>query len=312
MRDISEEYSGEDGEQGADPKHAGVYGEVESSDGEAGGVAGKHGEERPCADYAESGAGDAKNETLRQQSAAQCASARAQSRAAGELALTADGAREDKIGDVGASDDEHQAGGGKKNQENGSSAGSDLVTEKFGVDLEMCLGRIGVGMILDHRTVDGAKFGAGLIKSDAGSEAAEEFGHAMDTTGDHGSGEMVRAGNNVGNDFSIRGIGDRGFEDADDRGRSIAHAAETNGFTDDGRIALESGGPETISQDDDASGFRTVVLLADETAEDGMEAHHVKIGAVNDAGANFPGLAEADHGETDGGELAEGAECFDA
>src|SRR5260370_22471253 len=43
-----------------------------------------------------------------------------------------------------------------------------------------------------------------------------------------------------------------------------------------------------------------------------MEAHHVKIGAVNDAGANFPWLAEADHGETNGGELAEGANCFDA
>ena len=53
-------------------------------------------------------------------------------------------------------------------------------------------------------------------------------------------------------------------------------------------------------------------MRADETAEDGMEAHHVKIGAVDDPGANFPGLAEANHGETDGGELAEGAECFDA
>src|SRR5713101_5431722 len=124
---------------------------------------------------------------------------------------------------------------------------------------------------------------------------------------------MMRAGDNVGNDFSIRGILDRGFEDADDSGRSIAEAAaEANGFTDDGRIAPESARPETIGQDDDASGFRTVVSRADETTEDGMEAHHVKIGAVNDAGANFPGLAEADHGESYGGELAEGAECFDA
>ena len=37
-----------------------------------------------------------------------------------------------------------------------------------------------------------------------------------------------------------------------------------------------------------------------------------EIKAVNDAGTNFPGLAEADHGETDGGELAEGGEGFDA
>src|SRR6202022_2013880 len=107
----------------------GVYGGGEGADREARGVASKHGEERPCTDYAESGAGDAKNETLRKQSAAQCARARAQGRADGELALTSDGARQDKIGDVGASDDEHEAGGGKKNKENGSSVGSDLVTE---------------------------------------------------------------------------------------------------------------------------------------------------------------------------------------
>src|SRR5580704_4217111 len=43
-----------------------------------------------------------------------------------------------------------------------------------------------------------------------------------------------------------------------------------------------------------------------------MEAHHFKIRAVYDAGANFPGFAEADHGETDGRELAERAECLNA
>ena len=97
-------------------------------------------------------------------------------------------------------------------------------------------------MILEHRTVDGAKFGAGLIKSDAGSEAAEEFRHAMDAPVLHGRGQMMGAGDNVGNDFSIRGIWDRGFEDADDSGRSIAEAtAEADGLTNDGRIALESG-----------------------------------------------------------------------
>src|SRR5713101_3751129 len=313
MRDISEEHGGDDCENGADPKHAGVYGKVKSADGEARGVASEHGEKRSRTDYPESGAGDAKNETLRQQSAAQRACACAQSRADSELALTADGAREDKIGNVGASDDKHEAGSGKKNKENGSSAGSDLLTEEFGVDLEMCLGRIGVGMILEHRSVDGAKFGAGLIESDTGSEAAEEFRHAMDAPVLHGRGQMMGAGDNVGNDFGIRGIGDRGFEDADDRGRPIAEAAaKAKGLTHDGGIALESGRPETIGQDDDAIGFRAVILRADETAEDGMEADHLKIGAVNDTGTNFPGLAKADHGETDGGELAERAECLDA
>jgi len=129
----------------------------------------------------------------------------------------------------------------------------------------------------------------------------------------HGRGKMMGASDNVGNDFSVRGILDRGFEDADDSGRSVAEAAaEAKDFTDHGRIALESARPESIGQDDCASGFRTVVLRTDETAEYGMQAHHVKIGAVNDPRPNFPGLAEADHGETNGRELAEGCEGFDA
>src|SRR5260370_14548613 len=102
MRDISEEHGGDDCENGTDPKHAGVYGEVESADGEARGVASEHGEARSRTDYPESGAGDAKNETLRQQSAAHRACARAQSRAHSSLALTAGGARQAKIGDDGA------------------------------------------------------------------------------------------------------------------------------------------------------------------------------------------------------------------
>src|SRR5438477_312367 len=83
----------------------------------------------------------------------------------------------------------------------------------------------------------------------------------------HGRGKMMGAGDNVGNDFSVRGILDRGFEDADDSRRSVAEAAaEAKDFTHHRRIALESARPESIGQDDCASGFRTVVLRADEMA----------------------------------------------
>ncbi len=168
-------------------------------------------------------------------------------------------------------------------------------------------------MRFDHRSMDGAELSPRLLEIRARRKPTEKICHAMDAPVLHGRREMMGAGHNVGNDFSIGGILDRGFEDPDDSGRSIAEAAaEAKDFSDDGRIALESARPEPIGQDGDASGFWTIVLRADETAEDGMESHHVKIGAVNDAGANFPGLAEADHGETYDGKLAEGAEGFDA
>jgi len=48
--------------------------------------------------------------------------------------------------------------------------------------------------------------------------------------------------------------------------------AETTVLPNDARIALVYCRPETIGQDHHASGFCTVVLRADETAEDGAEA----------------------------------------
>jgi hypothetical protein len=101
-------------------------------------------------------------------------------------------------------------------------------------------------MFLDHGPVDGAQLGARLIEGGTGSETAKEFSHAMDTAGDHGGGDVVRAGDDIGDDFGVLGIWDAGFEDADDGGRPIAKdaAIEANGFADDRRIFFKSGRPE--------------------------------------------------------------------
>src|SRR5258708_31115085 len=117
----------------------------------------------------------------------------------------------------------------------------------------------------------------------------------------------MRAGDNVGDDFGILGIWDRGFENADDGGRPIAHgpAAEPDGFAEDGRIFLESGRPETIREDDHARRFGTVVLRSDETAKDRVEAHDFEVGAANDASLNFARLTQADHVETARQQIAE-------
>src|ERR1700741_2715804 len=166
-------------------------------------------------------------------------------------------------------------------------------------------------VFLDCR-VDGAQLGAGIVESGAGGEAAEEFGHAMDAPGDHGRRKMMRARHHVGDDLRILGIRNGGFEDPDDGGGASANAAETKGFPDDRRIFLKGGRPETVRENDVAGCVGAIVLRFKETAKDGMKAHHVEIRAVDYSGPNFAGLAEADHGETDGGELAERAEGLDA
>src|SRR6266700_2733548 len=174
--------------------------------------------------------------------------------------------------------------------------------------------RISFGMGFGHSPVDGAQFGASLIDGDTGSETAKEFGHAMDAAGHHGCREVVRAGDDVGHDFGVLGIWDGGFEDADDSSGSTSHgaAAEANGFADDARIFPKSGGPETIGENDDAGSFGAVVLRPDETPKDRVEAYYVEVVAADDAGLDLAGFTKADHGETEGGEIAERGQGFHA
>jgi hypothetical protein len=108
----------------------------------------------------------------------------------------------------------------------------------------------------------------------------------MDAASDHGCGKMMRAGDDVGDDFGILGIWDARLEDANDCRRAITDTTEANGFAYDRRILVKSGRPETVGENDDAGSFGTVVLRSDEATEHGMKAHHVEIRAADNAALN--------------------------
>ena len=150
-------------------------------------------------------------------------------------------------------------------------------------------------MILLHCGIDGAQLCAGLIKGSARSETAENLGHTMNAARDHGCGKMMRAGDDVRDNFGILRIRDAGFEHANDCGRAIADAAEAKGFADNGSVLVKGGGPEPIGEHDNAGSFGPIILRADEAAEHGMKAHHVKIGATHSAPSNRARLAEKLH-----------------
>src|SRR5258708_37274351 len=120
------------------------------------------------------------------------------------------------------------------------------------------------------------------------------------------------AGHDVGDDFSILGIGDGGFEDADDGGRTVAHeaAVEPKGFAKDGRIFPEGGRPETIGENGDAGSFGTVVLRSDEPAEDRVKAHDFEKVPAHHASLNYARLTQADQGEFSGRKIAKAAHGF--
>src|SRR5260370_19949244 len=131
-------------------------------------------------------------------------------------------------------------------------------------------------MRMGNGPVDGAQLSASLIEGGTGRETAKELRHAVETASDHGCREVVRAGDDVGHDFGILGIGDGGFEDADDGGRPVAHGApaEADSFAEDARILPKSGCPETIGENRDADSFVTVILMSDETSDDSVHDHN--------------------------------------
>src|ERR1700746_1549397 len=123
---------------------------------------------------------------------------------------------------------------------------------------------------------------------------------------------MVLAGDHVGDDFRVLRIRNAGFENPDDRGRARVKALEANGFTDDGRILLEGSGPETIGQDNHASGFGAVVLGTNQTPKNGVETHDLEIAPVNNSSSNFARFTKAHHCKTNPREVSKFRNRLDA
>src|SRR5437868_14516545 len=103
-------------------------------------------------------------------------------------------------------------------------------------------------MLLHDGFVNTRQLGANLSESDARSQASEEFGHAMDASGDHGRRQVMRTGHDVADDLSLRGIRNRRFQHSDDSCGSRADRVQPDGFANHGWIALESSRPETVSK----------------------------------------------------------------
>src|SRR5579885_2863675 len=164
-------------------------------------------------------------------------------------------------------------------------------------------------MIADHVGVDRAEVGASSLESYTRFQAGEEFRHAVDASGNHRGGKVVRAGHDVGDDFGVGGVGNGGFEDADNSG-GATH--EANAFANHGGIAVECVLPESVGENGGTRGLRAVILLTEQAPENGMQAHDFEVGAANDSCADFARFAEADEGEANRGEVAEFAQRLDA
>src|SRR4029079_3938 len=115
---------------------------------------------------------------------------------------------------------------------------------------------------------------AGRRYEATGREPAKELRHAVDASLDHRRIEMVRAGDDVGDDLGFLRVRHRGFEDPDNGGGPIA---QPDNLADHPRIALERTRPEAIGEHGRAFGVPAIVLWTEEAAHDRTKPHHVEI-----------------------------------
>jgi hypothetical protein len=114
----------------------------------------------------------------------------------------------------------------------------------------------------------------------------------MGTLGYHRRPEMMRTAGHVRDDLGLLRVRDTGLKHPDDRTGAITfNAAKLNGFAYNRRISPERVRPETIGEDNNGSGLRTIILRSDQSTEHRTQSHHVEIGPVDYATIDFARLA---------------------
>ena len=147
-------------------------------------------------------------------------------------------ARQDQVGDVRAGDDEDQRRRGQQHQQHGARRRGDLVAQPHRVDAEVGLRRIGLGMRLDHRAVHGrAARRAACSRSAPGASRPNSSVMRCTRPVTIVADEVVRAGDDVGDDLGLGRIRHRRLEHADDRRRP---RAEPHGLAEHRRVAARA------------------------------------------------------------------------
>ena len=202
------------------------------------------------------------------------------------------------------------AGRREQDEQHGSRARGDLIAQPHRVDAEVGLGRVRLRMLLDDGAVHRAQFGAGRLDVGARREPAEHLRHPMLAAGHHRRRQMMRAGDDVGDELGLRRIRHRRLEHADDDRRP---RAETDRLArgPSGRRCSPVVQNRWVSTATPAA-FGPSSPAFSRRPSTGRRPMTSKYEPSDDAGAHLARFAEADHREGDGRELAERREALQA
>jgi len=157
-------------------------------------------------------------------------------------------------------------------------------------------------MLLHDRAVNRAQLAPGGVQTGTGGKAAEHFRHAVFAACHHGRRQVVGACYNVCDEFGFGWIGIRGFEDTNDR---CTAGAESNRFTENGRVSFQPRHPKTIRQHGNTCSGGTIVGCAQQSSQDGPETHHLEIITSYNAGTDLARLPQPNHREGNRGKFAQ-------
>ena len=247
----------------AHPQQARVDGHFQRAHREPRGVLCQHRHHRPRDQHTQGRAHSAQQQAFNQQRPPQGAGGGAKRGANGQLAFTADRARQDQVRDVRARDDEHQRRGRQEDQEHRSGRRRDLVTQPPGLDLEVGVARVRLGVRLEDVSMHGPQLVARGLEVRARREPAEELRHPMHAPMHHRRVQVVRARHDVSDDLGLRGIRHRRLDNADDRRGTVA---EPYDLANRVRVARQRVAPEPVGQHHCACRLWTVVGHVEEPA----------------------------------------------
>ena len=251
----------------------------------------EHAQRRP----GEGEAGDAGHQrqqrALGQQLAHQPAAPGPQGGAHGELAVAAQHPRQRQVGDVGAGQQQHQAGRAEQQPQDRPRVGGQRRQHRRGAGAEPGLGAIDVREVLLEPLRHGGHLGGRRLEGHPGLEQPEhlqprEGAPVGDDVALRRRAERARRGRHV--DVDAVGIVRHVRHHADDGVRPVVHLEH---LADDVRVAAEPGGPVVVAEHEHRLGALVVVGIGEGAADERPDAEHVEEVVRDHAGGHPVGLA---------------------